>query len=84
MATTIVRPDPSLEESVRIQAFWNDHYQELLAEYPEKFVAVKEGSVVESNDHLAGLVDDLERSGLDIRTDVWIEFITARSASLLL
>ncbi|MEO6043875.1 MAG: hypothetical protein ABIQ47_08135 [Tepidiformaceae bacterium] len=56
----------------------------MLAEYPEKFVAVKEGSVVESNDHLAGLVDDLERSGLDVRTDVWIEFITARSASLLL
>ncbi len=79
-----IRPEPSIEEARQIQEFWNEHHTEFLARYPEQFVAVKDETVVASNRDLAVLVDQLRQMGLDPRTDVAIEFISAKSGSLLL
>lgn len=83
---TLVRPEPSFEEAIEIQNFWNQNYQRLLNEYPEQFVAVdmRSGEVVAANSDLAFLAYDLRDKGLDPRTDVAIQHLTAKSASLLL
>ncbi|HEY5475957.1 MAG TPA: DUF5678 domain-containing protein [Tepidiformaceae bacterium] len=84
MATRTLFPQPGLQESARIQRFWNDHYAELLAQHPEQFVAVKDDKVVAAADDLALLYYQLRDMGLDARTDVAIEYISSKSASLLL
>lgn len=85
MATTpAFRPEPSFEEAERIQQFWDEHYRELLGEFPEQFVAVRDGRVVASNRDLALLFYELRALGLDAQRDVAIQFISATSASLLL
>jgi len=84
MTAALVRPQLSLDEAARIQQFWVDHYKELLSQYPEMFVAVRDEKVVAANRDLALLVYDLRDKRLDPRTDVAIEFISAHSASLLL
>lgn len=84
MRTTTINPEPSFEEAEAIDRFWAEHHDELLAGYPEQFVAVKDGEVVASNTDLALLIYDLRDQGLSPRTDVWIEFITANVGKLLL
>ena len=85
MPTSIpVRPDPSLAEAEAIQRFWEEHYLELLKAYPEQFVAVKDGRVIAAHSDLAMLAYELRDRGLDARTDVAIQFISSRSATLLL
>ncbi|MBI5949891.1 MAG: hypothetical protein HY875_17275 [Chloroflexi bacterium] len=79
-----VSPKPSLAEAASIQAFWDKHYRELLQEYPEQFVAVKDGKVIAADSDLATLVEELRARGIDVRTDVAIQFISAGSASLQL
>lgn len=84
MAVALVQPEPSWEEAEATRRFWAEHYAELLKSHPERFVAVKDGKVVASSPDLALLVYQLRDLGLDPRTDVTIEFISASSASLLL
>jgi hypothetical protein len=83
-AAPSITPDPSFDEAMELQRFWDAHYAELLATYPEQFVAVKDGRVVATNTDLALLVYELRDHGIDARTDVAIQFITAKSGSLLL
>lgn len=40
----------SFEEAERRQRFWNDHDAELLARYPEEFVAVNDAGDVVAHD----------------------------------
>ena len=82
--STLARPEPSFEESKRIHAFWLEHQDEFLARYPEQFVAVKDGNVVAANPDLAMLFYELRDLGLNARTDVAIQLISSRAASLLL
>lgn len=86
MPATLETPDPSFAEAEEIQRFWDENYQALLVEYPEQFVAVdlESRDVVASNPDLAMLVYELRDLGLDTRTDVAIQFVSSRSASLLL
>ncbi len=79
-----VRPEPSMAEASSIEKFWEQHYQELLKDYPEQFVAVRDGKVIASDSDLAMLVSDLRDRGIDARTAVAIQFISAASASLQL
>ena len=83
---TLVQPEPSFEEAAEIQRFWEDNHERLLAEFPERFVAADPatGDVIASNLDLALLIYELRDRGLDPRTDVAIEFITARAAKLIL
>lgn len=83
-ATSTVQAEPSLEESRAIQAFWDHHYDELLAQYPEQFVAVKDEKVVAADADLARLVYKLRDLNLDPRTDVAIEYISSESSKLIL
>ncbi len=83
-ASALLRLDPSLSEAEEIRAFWEKHHDELVRDYPEMFVAVKDDEVVASNADLALLVYALRDLGFDARHDVAIEFITAKARSLLL
>lgn len=40
------------EEADHEQNFWRDHYSELLQQYPDQFVAVREGAVIAANPEL--------------------------------
>ncbi len=80
----LVMPQPGLDEAQELRRFWESQHDRLIGEYPEQFVAVRVGEVIASNSDLAMLVYALRDMGLDPRTDVWIEFITAKAGSLLL
>jgi len=83
-ATPAVNPRPSIQEAAATQRYWDDHYAELLEQFPEQFVAVRDGTVVASHRDLAMLLYDLQDRGLDARTDVAIEFVTSRADRLQL
>lgn len=82
--STIDGLSPSLEEAAQLDQWWEAHYDALLADYPEQFVAVQGDAVVASNPDLALLVYELRDLGLSPREDVAIEFITASKGDLLL
>lgn len=80
----LTRPDPDREEAEQIRRFWYEHHGALLREYPEQFVAVKDGVVVASHVDLARLVAVLADMGLDPRRDVIVDYITNATDHLLL
>ena len=63
------------------RAFWDAHYRDLLAQYPDQFIAVNDGEVVARARHIWDLVQDLEARGIDSR-DTWITFLNATQRSL--
>ena len=58
------------------QEWWTTHYAEYLAQYPEQFVAVKDGNVLTANADLQHLLAALARERIE-PTSVWVRFITA-------
>lgn len=75
---------PALALGHARQLWWDAHYAELLAIYPERFVAVKDGEVVATNEDLFVILDDVHALGLRSPEDVSIEFVTGRNNSWLL
>jgi hypothetical protein len=77
---SVIANIPSLEdaseawdEAEREQSFWRDHYSELLQQYPDQFVAVRDGTVVATNPDLYQLLDSLKHQGIEL-TKVWGRF----------
>jgi hypothetical protein len=68
----------------RRQEWWDTHYDELLARYPEQFVAVIGHEVVAARANLDDLLDDLEQSHADEQFEADIEFVTGDHGSLVL
>ena len=67
-----------LEEAKATWRWWEEHYEELLAQYPEQFVAInKDREVVASFDCLRDLSDAMDAKGLAFGKDIDAEFITA-------
>jgi hypothetical protein len=65
------------------RAFWNKHYERFLKEYPDQFVAVRDGEIVATSPRLVELADQLEARGL-APTDVWIEFFHSAVGTMIL
>lgn len=66
------------QELTRFNADWKyfrDHYQELLAQYPEQWIAIYEGKVVGTATELSDLIDDLIRQGIHPGS-VYHDFLT--------
>ena len=81
---------PSLEQARREilkaadeQAFWDEHAEELLASYRDRFVAARNGKIVASDRDLSTLMLLLNSQGIDIR-DTWLRYITEDHSKLLL
>jgi hypothetical protein len=70
------------EKAEAVQRYWNDHYRDLLEEYPEEFVAMQDERVVASHSSLPALIDILHQHGIDVARDVSIRFITRTWATL--
>ena len=80
---------PSLEEAREAleaadheQDFWRDHYGELLQQYPDQFVAVREGAVVATNPDLQHLLESLKHQDLE-STAVWVRFLATDPRRLM-
>jgi hypothetical protein len=74
--------DPIWQELEREDAFWDEHHNEFLRKYPDKFVAVKDGRVIAVADHLDEFDAEIERQGLNPR-EVWTHyFMTPRPLAL--
>jgi hypothetical protein len=72
----------ALEAAEHEQDFWRDHYSELLQQYPDHFVAVREGTVVATNPDLQQLLDTLKHQGID-PTAVWVRFLATDPRRLM-
>jgi hypothetical protein len=58
------------------EAFWQEHYQRFLEQYPDQFLAVtkQSGHVVAADPDLNHLIDKIAESGLDVG-QVWVRFL---------
>lgn len=65
------------------RAFWERHYRELLAKYPDEFVSALDGEVVAHRFCLRDLLRDLEEQDIDVR-ETWVEFMNASRRSVTL
>lgn len=65
------------------QAFWDEHYREFLAEYPEQFVAVQDREVVAVAADLSQLILLLSNQSIEVR-DTWVRYLTDDPTKLLL
>ncbi|OAI43762.1 hypothetical protein AYO38_02505 [bacterium SCGC AG-212-C10] len=66
-----------------VNAWWDAHYSELLEQYPEQFVAVRDGVVVATNADLVVLIDTIREMSYSL-DDVDIELISAENGNLIL
>jgi hypothetical protein len=62
--------------------YWADHRDELLAAYPNHFVAVQDGQVVATDTDLVHLLDVLKAHGID-PAQTWTRFISGRRHHLV-
>ncbi len=81
---------PSLEqakqrmiEAEEQQKFWDSHYDELLSNYRDQFVAVTDGQVVGAEPDLAQLILMLSVKHIDIR-DTSVRCVTEDHSKLIL
>jgi Family of unknown function (DUF5678) len=68
--------DAAYKRAVEGDAFWNEHHDELVARYPDEFVAVRvnDREVIDHDTDLMVLADRLEARGYS-HLDVWVEFM---------
>ena len=67
------------EEAMATWQWWEEHHEELLAQYPEQFVVInKEREVIGAYPHLRDLSDAMDAKGLVFGKDIDAEFITDR------
>jgi len=72
----------ALEAAAREQDFWRDHYGKLLQQFPDHFVAVREGAVVAANPDLQQLLESLKHQGIE-PTAVWVRFLATDPRRLM-
>ena len=81
------RARADLEYAKAVSEFWYNHYDELLARYPERYIAVKDPlgdyEVVATADHMLDLIDTVEAMGYD-RSDLELKRITASPPAVLI
>lgn len=65
------------------RAYWERHYPDLLARYPDEWIAVHEDTVVARALNIWDLVQVLEDQGIDSR-DAWITFLNATRRAISL
>ena len=81
MANTITE---AIREGEAERKFWNSRWTEFKRDYPDQFVAVKDGIVVATDEDLVGLESKLHQLDLLLGKDVVSEFIVATPRNLLL
>ena len=75
---------PALARAKEMDLWWDAHHNDLLAIYPERFVAVKDGEVIASNEDVAMLFYSLRDLGLSASRDVSVKFLSSRKGNWLL
>jgi hypothetical protein len=75
--------DDLWERAEQEDAFWSQHYQTLLAKYPEQFVAVVDGKVVAASTDLQALLQLLRAQRIE-PTQAWTRFLTAHPERVIL
>jgi hypothetical protein len=70
------------DEAEHEQDFWRDHYAALLQQYPDHFVAVRDGAVVATNPDLQQLLKSLKHQGIE-PTAVWVRFLATDPRRLM-
>ena len=72
------------EEAMATWRWWEEHYDELLARYPEQFVAIdKNRVVVAAAATLDALANLLAAQGLDFHRDIDTKLLTGNTRWLL-
>ncbi len=68
-----------LEEAKATWRWWEEHYEELLAQYPEQFVLIDENrEVIGAYPNLTDACDGATERGLVLGDDADVEFITGQ------
>jgi hypothetical protein len=64
------------------QHYWREHYADLLRQYPDQFVAIRDGTVVARNPDLQQLLQSLKHQGI-APTQVWVRFLATDPRRLM-
>ncbi len=70
-------------EAWRETEFWQENYERLRHEYPDLWVAVKDGEVIDTDRDQWTLLQRLRAAGLE-RPHVWTSFVPKEPMSLML
>ncbi len=70
-------------EAWRETAFWQENYERLPHEYPDQYVAVRDGEVIAVADDAWGIVAETDKLGL-VWPDVWTSFVPREPIALML
>ena len=69
------------EEAMATWRWWEEHYEEMLAQYPEQFVVIdKNREVIGAYPHITDACDAVKAMGLDFTKDVDTKFLTAQQS----
>lgn len=72
------------EEAMATWRWWEEHHAELLARYPEQFVAIdKNREVIAASPQLLALYFITTAHGIDFGRDIDVKFLTANKRWLL-
>ena len=70
-------------EARREQAFWQENYRRFAKQYPDRFLAVRDGEVIAVADDPFELADAIRALGFE-PSQVWTSFVPAEPMRLLL
>ncbi len=73
----------AFREAEREDAFWKKHHKRLLRQYPDQWVAVRDGEVIATSSDLLGIVNELEQLGLK-PTQAWLQYLNAHPLPMIL
>ena len=72
-----------LAEAKRETIFWIDNYERFRHEYPDLWVSVRDGEVIDTDTDYERLRERLDAAGLE-RPEVWTSFVPREPMSLIL
>lgn len=80
---TLDQAKDALRQADGGKAFWHAYARELLAKYPDQFVAVHKGEIIATNSNLRQLIRDVKVKGLN-PGQVWVRFLASNPERRLL
>jgi hypothetical protein len=83
MTRLVLDPSERFKAYEQNMTWFRTHYGRLKKDHPDKFVAISNGKVIDSNKTLEGLLGRLRRQHSDM-SSLAIEFVSSNEAELIM
>ena len=73
----------AFREAERDDAFWKKNYKRLLGQYPDQWVAVRDGEVIATSGDLLDIIARIREHGLE-PSQVWLQYLDPHPLPMIL